>query len=168
MLSLTRKSDYALVALVSLARAAPDKLSAREIAEQFRVPLPLLMNVLTELARHRMISSTRGVKGGYRLARAPEDITLAQLIEAIEGPVRLTLCCHDDSGEAPESGSDNQECDLVGSCPVRDPVRKVHAILHRFLDEVTLAHLLSDEELIQLGVSHGIGKEDCQPAGAMG
>lgn len=168
MLSLTRKSDYALVALASLARAAPDKLSAREIAERYRVPLPLLMNVLTELVRHGMISSTRGVKGGYRLARAPEDITLAQLIEAIEGPVRLTLCCHGESGEESEPRTEELECSLMESCPVRDPVRKVHAILHRFLDEVTLAHLLSDEELIQLGLAHGIGKEDYEPVGAMG
>jgi len=166
MLSLTRKTDYGLVALAGLARAAPAKLSAREIAEQFGVPLPLLMNILTELARHGIVESTRGTKGGYRLARSPEEISLTQLIEALEGPVRLTVCCHGDE-VAPEARMDPAECDLEESCPIKAPVRKVQLILQRFLDEVTLAHILCDEELVQLALSHGIRKEDFLPVGAL-
>ncbi len=166
MLSLTRKTDYGLVALAGLARVAPAKLSAREIANQFGVPLPLLMNILTELARHGIVESTRGAKGGYRLAQSPEEISLTQLIEALEGPVRLTVCCHGDEA-APEARMDPAECDLEGSCPIKTPVRKVQLILQRFLDEVTLAHILCDEELVQLAVSHGIRKEDYLLAGAL-
>lgn len=166
MLSLTRKTDYGLVALAGLARAAPAKLSAREIADESGVPLSLLMNILTELARHGIVESTRGAKGGYRLAQSPEEISLTQLIEALEGPVRLTVCCHGDEA-APEARMDPAECDLEESCPIKTPVRKVQLILQRFLDEVTLAHILCDEELVQLAVSHGIPREDFLPAGAL-
>ena len=69
MLSLTRKADYALVGLVDLARRTPGKASARQIAESSGVPLPMLMNILKELLAGGLVCSTRGVNGGYRLAK---------------------------------------------------------------------------------------------------
>ncbi len=165
MLTVTRKTDYALIALATLARAMPNRLSAREIAMQFHMPLPLLMNILTELRQRGLVVSTRGVKGGYQLARAAETITLADLLDATEGPVRLALCCGPDSHAAPRE----LDCDLEHWCPVKEPVRKVHGMFRRFLGQVTLAHLIADELPIGVGLDVSLAQRTSrQPAGAVG
>ena len=88
MLLLTRKTDYALLALASLARQTPAGASARGLAERLSLPLPVLRNILKQLTSRGVLKSTRGTRGGYRLARSPEQITLAQLLAATEGPSR--------------------------------------------------------------------------------
>ena len=94
MLSLTRKTEYALIALSHLA-SEPNRLaSARGIADIYRIPLPVLTNVLKTLNRCELIKSERGARGGYRLAQEPKDISLASLIRAVEGPIRLVVLDH--------------------------------------------------------------------------
>lgn len=137
MLGLTRKTDYALVALAHLARQGDALSSAREIAERYGVPLPLLMNILKELLQHGFVRSVRGAKGGYTLAVAPEDVSLERLVEALEGPIRLVTCA-----AGPADGE--MECDLAATCPVRRPVQRVHEHLRVFLRQVTLADLVGD------------------------
>jgi len=154
MLSLTRKSDYALVALVHLARQAPGRASARQIAERFQVPLPMLMNILKELMNCGLVSSTRGVNGGYSLAKPSDQITLADLIEAIDGPVRLAMCCGDESQQR------EPECDLQAGCPTREPIQKVHDLFRRFLDQVTLADLESNNVPVIMGFSVGAARPE--------
>jgi Rrf2 family protein len=129
---LTRKTDYALVALAGLARRGPDGGSARDLAEELRLPLPLLRNLLKSLAASGLLGSTRGPAGGYRLARPPGEITLAEVVAAIEGPVHLVTCCP--GGDA-ESG---HRCRLEDSCRIKGNVRLVHDRLMRFLEGVTL------------------------------
>jgi len=163
MLSLTRKADYALVGMVDLARRAPERASARQLAESSKVPLPMLMNILKELVAGGMVISTRGINGGYRLAKEPDAITLRELIEAIEGPINLTICC---------AGSDeinqDQQCDLSGSCPTEAPIHKVNEIFRSFLDRVTLAHFLTDEIPITIGLTEVMNKTAPQPAMSSG
>jgi len=115
MLTLTRKTDYALVALSHLAhRLAEDAgpVSARIIAETHGLPLPLLMNILKELAQAKLVNSTRGATGGYALALSPERISLLEIINAIEGPVKLTACCDG----LPIVG---QGCAVAATCPIQ-------------------------------------------------
>lgn len=86
MLSLTRKADYALIAAVYLARqrscdAGP--VSAREIGEQFDLPVPVLMNVLKQLTSAGLLRSTRGTGGGYELARTPAKVSLLDVVQAV-------------------------------------------------------------------------------------
>ena len=134
MLGLTRKTDYALIALTHMVRAGESVSSAREMATCYRMPLPLLMNVLKALTQSGLVRSSRGPKGGYTLAGNAEDITLSQLIDAIEGRPALVQCARDH--DEPEQG-----CDLVDVCPIRSPVHKVHNRLQRFLHEITLADI---------------------------
>ena len=134
MLGLTRKTDYALIALTHMVRAGDCVSSAREMATCYRMPLPLLMNVLKALTHSGLVRSSRGPKGGYTLAGNAEDITLSQLIDAIEGQPALVQCARDH--DEPEQG-----CDLVDVCPIRSPVHKVHNRLQRFLHEITLADI---------------------------
>jgi len=141
MLALTRKTDYALIALCHLARQPERVISARQIARRFSMPLPLLMNVLKTLAAHEVVRSVRGAKGGYQLARRPEDLTLDELIEVIEGPIRLTHCTAKDYVPEPE------HCSLHEKCPLRSPASRLHNRLKAFLGDVTLAEIAGLDDI---------------------
>ena len=141
MLSLTRKTDYALVALASLAMQAPVGASANELARRLNLPLAALRNILKRLAQHGLVASTQGAAGGYRLARPAEQITLAEVVHAVQGPVRLTLCCPADSVD---SGG-HHLCRLEDGCRIKATVRTVHQRLVQFLDQVNLAQIAAGE-----------------------
>ena len=158
MLSLTRKTDYALVALAHLAErrsaSAQDQdraVSARRIAEQYGMPLPLLMNILKELGHAQIVRATRGINGGYELAKAADQVSILDVVIAMEGPFKLSFC----SKEAPASASTDadgsatpltqqapaHECQIAEGCPIREPIRRLHDRMYQFLDEVTIADL---------------------------
>ena len=138
MLTLTRRTDYALVALTHLARCQDRVSSAREIAELHRVPLPILMNILKTLAQHDMVTSIRGARGGYKLAADAREISLHMVVKALEGPVHLFQCSQ---GAEPGAGTG---CERQGSCPFTATARKVSSRLQQFLDEVTVAELAEE------------------------
>ncbi len=138
MLSLTKKTGYALVAMCHLAKLPERQLaSAREISDQFGVPPSLLMNVMKELSAAGYVDSVRGAKGGYRLACDPREVNLADLVTVLEGPVRMAECVSD-------SGQDDRECtcEVMARCPVADPVHRVQRRLMEFLRKVTLAEIV--------------------------
>jgi FeS assembly SUF system regulator len=115
MLRLSKKADYALMAMKHLANR-PDaaSASAREIAEQYDIPVELMAKVLQRLARYRLLTSHQGTRGGYRLARASCAISVADIIEAIDGPLTVTAC----STEA-------ENCGQYAKCSVRDPLWRI-------------------------------------------
>lgn len=133
MIALTRKSDYALIALSHLAQAREGLSSAREIADRHKVSLPLLMNILKQLTRAGVVESVRGARGGYRLVVNAEEMSLGELIGIVEGPVRLVQCADVNA---------HPKCDRMLDCPVRSPVLRVHRRLKRFLAEVPLAEII--------------------------
>jgi Rrf2 family protein len=138
MLALTKKTDYALIALSYLAKRVEGVVSARELANVSRVPLPILTNILKTLAHAGMVVSERGSAGGYSLAKAAESISLHELITAIEGPFHFVQCV--------SVGSDERRnpCELEPCCAIRQPAHRVHGRLKEFLETVTLAELLED------------------------
>ncbi len=136
MLSLTRKTEYALIALCHLARQGRKVVSARDIAVTHDVPLPLLMNVLKRLNRSGFLMSVRGAHGGYMLEKSPREITLEALVEAVEGPVHLVRCAN--------PGLEGRPCDLSEVCPIKGALHKVHHRLRRFFADVTIADLAFD------------------------
>jgi Rrf2 family protein len=133
MLTLTRKTEYGLIAICHLAQVGRKVVSARDIAELHAVPLPLLMNVLKRLNRVGYISSVRGAHGGYALAADPERLTLADVIDAVEGPVHLVRCVN--------TSGQGRKCDRSSQCFIRNSVAKVHVGLRKFLGAVTIADL---------------------------
>lgn len=148
MLTLTRKTDYALVALAYLAqqRHNAGTVSARRVADQFGLPLPLLMNILKELAAAGIVSSTRGAQGGYALAADAREITLYDVVTALEGPLRLAPCLGE--GHNPpmmENPGIAPSCRLLEECPVHGSIRRLHERIHDFLRTVSLADLLDSE-----------------------
>ena len=149
VLTLTRKTDYALVAMADMAHQHPSAVSARDISERLRMPLPAMQKILTRLMHRELVVSIRGPQGGYRLGRPPEKITLAELIDAVEGPFRLTPC------SGPEPNRRRRGCRTKDVCPITGSMRKVHGLLERCLTEVTVAQLAFDTVPAALGLAAG-------------
>lgn len=134
MLRLSKKADYALMAMKHLAlRSDQGSSSAREIAEQYNIPIELLAKVLQRLVRRGLLASHQGTRGGYQLARTAVEISVADVIHAIDGPVTVTACSTVDSS-----------CDQFAKCNVRDPLRRVRERIAAALGECTIAELASD------------------------
>jgi FeS assembly SUF system regulator len=134
MLKLTKKADYGLIALRHLAsgqRAA----SAKDIADTYGIPLPLLSKILQKLTRAGFLISEQGIRGGYRLAREARDISTLEVIRSIDGPIILTQCF-----------TEHAQCDQSTRCPVREPLRKVHEGILRLLSSITI-HDLTDDHM---------------------
>jgi Rrf2 family protein len=135
MLKLTKKADYGLIALKHLATLeAPESASAKEIAELYHVPLPLLAKVLQKLAKQGFLRSEHGTNGGYRLAREARKISALEVIRAIDGPIILTSCF-----------TDHGACDQSTCCNVREPLRKIHEGILGLLANITIADMSDDE-----------------------
>ena len=150
MLTLTRKTEYALIAMCHLAQVGDKVVSARDIAEEHTVPLPLLMNVLKKLNRTGHVRSVRGAHGGYVLGVKPEQFTLADLIAAVEGPVHLVRCTN--------TAKDARPCDRTGICFIRRPIAKVHEHLSQFLAGITVADIAFDERTIPVHAAKVIAR----------
>lgn len=135
MLKLTKKADYGLISLKHLALLGRQRTaSAKEIAETYRIPLPVLSKVLQKLVRDSFLVSEQGASGGYRLSRDPATITTLEVIRAIDGPIILTTCFSADG-----------ECELTSQCTVREPLRKVHQGILNLLDSITISDLSADD-----------------------
>ena len=153
MLAFTKKTGYGLIAMTHLARLPDGELaSAREVAETFGVPISLLMNAMKQLAAGGYIESVRGVRGGYRLARRPQEISLGDITTALEGPVRLSQCITDLAGD-----DEQCTCKLMSNCPIADPVHRVHRKLHDFLKSITLAEIIEPASVLE---QSGIAQAD--------
>ena len=137
MIRLSKSTDYALMALSDLALLPPGQtLSARHLAEHHRLPPQLAAKVLQGLKRSGILKTRRGIHGGYRLARPPQQIAVTEVIESVEGPLALVECVLDDPC-----------CSLVSTCSVRTPLHRIHERLLAVLSDLTLAHVVSDVAL---------------------
>jgi Rrf2 family protein len=136
MLKLTKKADYGLIALRHLA-TAQRSVSAKDIADAYRIPVPLLSKILQKLVKSGLLISEQGTNGGYRLARDPHEITALEVIRTIDGPIILTHCF-----------TEHAECDQSDLCPVREPLRKVHEGILRLLSSITMADMSNDDMAI--------------------
>ena len=134
MTLLSRKADYALLILSYLHQKTAGG-TARGIAEKLGLKPPFIANILKELCHHGFVSSHRGVKGGYTLARPAETITLAELLESLEEGFRLTVC----NPSGPQN--DHENCSHAGGCALKGPLTQVHHRLLEVLRSVTLADL---------------------------
>lgn len=131
MLRVSKLTDYATVVMTVLASADGGVLSAQGLAERAHLEPPTVSKLLKQLGHAGLVESFRGVNGGYRLARAPQAITVAEIVTAIEGPIGMTEC-------SVHSG----QCGHEAHCGVRVNWRRIsHAIEHA-LDSVTLADMV--------------------------
>ena len=131
MLRLTKKADYGLMALKFLAEQ-PDgnAFSAKDIAEAYHIPPPLLAKILQTLARAGLLVSHAGTHGGYALARAAKEISAFEVIRAIDGPLFITSCI-----------TIHGACDLAGHCTIKEPLRKVNDSIKDLLSGIHISDL---------------------------
>lgn len=138
MLRLSKKADYALMAMKHLAQqvGAPATTSAREIAEQYDIPIELLAKVLQRLVRTGLLVSTQGTRGGYLLSRSSGSISVADVIQAIDGPFTVTAC-----------SSENNDCEQFSKCSIRDPLWQIRERIVSTLGTVSMAEMAVDGDL---------------------
>jgi Rrf2 family protein len=137
MLRLTKKADYGLMALKHLAEH-PDGFaqSAKEIAEAYHIPTPLLAKILQTLTRAGMVISHAGIHGGYSLAKPANRITAYEVIRAIEGPLFIASCT-----------TSHGDCDLLNSCTVKEPLRKLNDTIRDLLSEMRISDLCEESKI---------------------
>jgi Rrf2 family protein len=136
MLRLSKKADYALIAMKHLAQKREvASTSAREIAEQYDIPIELMAKVLQRLVRTGLLTSQHGTRGGYALSRAATTISVADVIQAIDGPFTVTAC-----------STENSDCEQYGKCSIRDPLWRIKERIVAALGTVSLAEMAADGE----------------------
>jgi Rrf2 family cysteine metabolism transcriptional repressor len=138
VLKLTKKTDYALMALHHMGYVAEQPLvNAKEIAETYHIPVEMMAKILQTLSRDGILESVNGPKGGYALSRSPEEITVAQVITAIDGPIGIADCMLDV----------NAPCMQADTCTIRTPVEHIQERIVALLAGMSVAELHSRSTL---------------------
>ena len=147
MILINRKVDYAILALVHLAKA--DKgVSARELSEMYGLARPFIANILKDLCRLDFIQSKRGIYGGYSLAKSVDEITVDDVITAMDGSFQLIACSSDEAECNEEQPAST--CDLTQICPITGPLRMVHDEIRNVLKNCTLRKLIQSVPCAEL------------------
>lgn len=160
MLRISKKADYAVFLLGAIARqgaypggsAGTAVVSAHEIARLAGLNKSVVANLLKDFARHGVLESVRGLRGGYRLARSPAEVSLGEILEIVEGRFTLVDCIGDhDAGstgllaQAPSRAADGRphHCSLISFCPSKNPMRVVHERISDLFRRIRLDELCS-------------------------
>lgn len=132
MLKLTRKVEYALIALRHLhAKNNTTITNTKEIADTYDIPAPLLAKIMQQLARENFIEPIQGPNGGYRVKANLDSIKMTDFIEILEGPLGLVDCFH------------NTDCSQLDQCNIRTPIEKINKTIIDLFSNMTLADVTS-------------------------
>lgn len=144
MIRITKQTDYGIVLLTHLAAMPDRQVNAPELAGETHLPLPMVSKILKLLVREGLLISHRGVKGGYSLSRPAEEISMAEVVSALEGPIAITECVDDDSG-----------CTHAPICPVRGRWNRINTALREALAGISLGEMAdpprAEPKLVTLG-----------------
>lgn len=132
MIRLTNLADYAVVLMTAMALAPEQRFSSAQLAEATAIPAPTVAKLLGTLARADLLLASRGVAGGFSLARPAGLVSVAAIVEAVDGPITLTACV---SGEA-------HDCAIEGVCGVRGHWGPINAAVRAALEAVSVADLM--------------------------
>jgi Rrf2 family protein len=140
MLRFSKKADYALLAMRYLAANADrGAVSARELAEAYGIPSELLAKVLQKLVRGKLLASHQGIRGGYGLGRPAAQISVADVIQAVDGPLTVTPCSDTD-----------HSCDQYSKCNIRDPLWRIKDRIVSALTDTSVAELVVDAPVVPM------------------
>ncbi len=138
MLRMTKKSEYGIIALKHMLNQPADTVtSAKEIAERYNISTEIMAKILQRLVRKGMVGSCQGARGGYVLAKDANKISLSEIIESIEGPVRLVECVTD-----PDCN-----CRQLENCNISEPFHVIQKQFKIFLSGITLADINNELEM---------------------
>jgi Rrf2 family protein len=132
---ITRETDYALRTVLYLARNSGKRVSVTDIAEAMQIPKTFLAKLLQRLVRQHLLISSRGVNGGFQLARKPADITLLDVMEAMQGPAAINVCAIDSS-----------RCNLSSTCSIHPVWVDIRKEVERRLSKVSIAKLAAQKD----------------------
>ncbi|WP_020593607.1 SUF system Fe-S cluster assembly regulator [Kiloniella laminariae] len=135
MFRLTRLTDYAVVVLGQMSRKKERVVTALQLSEETGLPLPTVAKILGLLSRQELITSLRGAGGGYICHQEATAITVADILQAMEGPIALTACV--------DGAADN--CTVENLCPMRGNWNRVNSVVAEALKTVTLADMIDFE-----------------------
>jgi FeS assembly SUF system regulator len=133
MFKVNKLTDYATVVLIEIARSDVVR-SSQHVSERTGIPLPTVAKLMKSLNKAGLVISQRGAGGGYVLGRKPREITVADVIQAVEGPIALTAC----------ADTSDESCVIQSVCPVQGKWNKVNTAVRLALNEVTLADMAED------------------------
>ena len=133
MVRLSKKAEYGLIAIRHIASHRGEVVTAKEISEAYHIPFELLAKVLQRLAKAGLVVSHQGVHGGYALARHPDEVSVAAIINAVEGSQPVIAQC---LSQGPES------CDVFSVCTIKSPLTKVQANIDRAFYNMTLSEIV--------------------------
>ena len=145
MVRISKLSDYAVQLLAALARSPERALNARDLSAAAGIAEPTVRKLLKALSRAQLLISRRGVLGGYRLARPPEKISVAEILEAIEGPVALTEC----------NVPGGKLCERQSHCGMRKTWQSVNRVIYGALDHLTLSQMAQARPNVSIDTSGG-------------
>lgn len=131
MIRLTKQSDYGIVLVTEMAAVPDQRHNAPDLAAHTHLPLPMVSKILKILVKAGLLESTRGVKGGYRLSRSAREISVAQVIAALEGPIAITEC----------SEETTDECDYESICRVRGNWLRINRAVREALEQISLEEM---------------------------
>ena len=131
MFRLNRLTDYAVVVMSQMAQQPGQMRNSSEISQDSNVPLPTVAKILNALSKADLVVAQRGASGGYSLSRAPREIAVSEIIQALEGPIALTACV---------TGA-TETCDGESLCPLRGHWNKVNLAIKQALDRVSLEEI---------------------------
>jgi len=135
LIRITKKADYGIILLVHFVSDTQNlSCNARDLAATTRLPLPMVGKILKSLVRQGLLVSHRGVKGGYSLARPPENISVAEIITALDGPIALTTC-------SAHSG----DCEYEDGCPARSNWHVINRAILGALKNISLQQMARPE-----------------------
>ncbi len=152
MLRVTRLADYGIVLLTHMASRGGASSKAKDIARDTRLPLPVVSKILKLLTRNGLLESRRGIKGGYGLARRPEQITIGEIIRSLEGPIAVTEC----------NDSIHGACGLQVGCPVSSNWHLINDAIYQALEKITLAEMTQPLARRLLNVTEPVRSEQFQ------
>jgi FeS assembly SUF system regulator len=132
MLRLSKLTDYGTVIMTALARHPRQQRTAAELADATHVAVPTVSKILKTLAHEKLLVSNRGAYGGYKLARAPENISMADIISALEGPIALTECAEIQG-----------HCSIQPSCLIGANWQRINAAIRGALEGISLADMIA-------------------------
>jgi FeS assembly SUF system regulator len=149
MLRISKMTDYAIVVLSLMARQSDRTFAAAEVAERTGIAAPTVCKILKSLTKAQIVSSMRGVKGGYRLSQPPERTSVASIIDALEGPIAITEC-----GVAQDSCQQSQSCHIRGNWNVINRAVRTALEAVTLIDMVKPHHSTGEEAVIPLASIH--------------
>ncbi len=135
MLKLSKKSEYALMAVKYIAlQQEKNCITAREISQSYNIPYELISKILQQLTKYNIINSIQGKKGGYRLSRIPGNISLIEVITAVEPKYQITNCMREDSSV--------DDCQHFNCCMIRDPLIKIQNEIDKLFKNMSITEII--------------------------